>query len=553
MRLLSIVLAAAAVTVSSEVGAQPVARGVETISVPPVQGTVNEADSARLTSAVRAQVDAAGFTSLAAQRPELTGDALLETVVVADAQGCDVQTTLRTATGAPLRGHAICDSSSGQPIPGQVTSAVTQAVGSLLSSLPSASGRTVPPPPPPPPPSDPVAAEPPPPPPPPGVAVPLPPAEPGDAYVFETGINIHSKSFAGLGHIVAHQDKTGRFNGVFMLTAVKNETGRFSGALQFAFGNNVATQFYGGLGIGLILNKAEKFAGVAQVGGRISEAERFAGVAQLTVGMNRANHFAGVAQVGCVNIAHEFVGIAQIGPFNGSKRKFTGVAQVGLMNYARHHFAGLAQIGLWNAGDHASVSVLAQVSAANLVEKEVQTALQVGVANGVGSFRGGAQIALVTIAGNGSLSRLFDRDVRRDRSDFEGGIQLGAFNATFGPFEGGAQVGAANLAKSGFSGALQVAALANVSEASFAGALQLAPLNIVYDDFAGMAQIGAASFAENVQGTQIGALNVAGEVRGVQIGVFNRTRVLKGVQLGVVNWVADRSMLPVLPIMNLGW
>jgi hypothetical protein len=552
MRFLPIALGAAAVMVSSAAAAQPVARGVETISVPPVQGTVNDAESARLTTMVRSQVDAAGFTTLAAPRPELTGDALLETIVVADGQGCDVQTTLRTAFGPPIRGHATCEGGSDKPITAQVPGAVTRAVANVLSSLPSASG-SAPVPVPPPPPPDSIPETPPTPPPPAPVAVPPPPAPPGDAYVFETGINMRSRSFSGLGHIVANEDETGKFNGVFMITAVKNDTERFSGAFQFALGKNVSKRFYGGVSLGLITNHADKFTGIVQVGGRLSEAGTFAGVAQITPGMNEAKSFAGLVQLGGFNLSRELVGIAQIGAVNATKNRFAGVAQLGVVNYARKEFAGLAQIGLMNAGDHAKVRVLTQVSALNLVESEVQTALQVGVANGAGSFRGGAQIAVVTIAGNRGLSSLTDRQVQHDHADFEGGVQLGVFNATFGPFEGGAQLGAVNLAKSGFAGGLEIAALANVNEASFAGALMIAPLNIVYDEFAGMAQIGAASFAENVQGTQIGVLNVAGEVRGAQIGVFNRTRVLKGLQLGLVNWVADRDTLPVLPVMNLGW
>lgn len=123
---LSVLAFAGVLLVPSLAAAQPVARSVETISVPPVLGTVTDAESMRLTGLVRNQVDAAGFTSLAAARPELTGDALLETIVVADAQGCDVDATLRTKSGTPLRGHTTCDAASGKNVAAQVTSAVTR-------------------------------------------------------------------------------------------------------------------------------------------------------------------------------------------------------------------------------------------------------------------------------------------------------------------------------------------------------------------------------------------------------------------------------------------
>lgn len=531
----------------------PVARSVETISVPPIQGTVSDVEGARLTGLVRSQVESAGFTALAARGPDLTGDAVLETVVVADPQGCDVQTTLRTAFGTPLRGHSTCDASSGQPAAAaQVSAAVTQAVATVLSGLPNAKNITpvVPVPVPPVPPSDPIAQPPPSSPP----LPPPPPPPPTNGYAFETGINVHTATFSGLGHLVANEDDTARFNGVFMITAVKNDTGRFNGVVQLALGKNAAKEFRGGFAVGLLTNHIkDRFVGIAQMGIRLSETHKFTGVAQLTVGMNEANEFAGVTQVGAFNLARKFTGVAQIGGVNATKDKFAGVGQIGLGNYTRHDFAGLTQLGLVNAGDNTRVHVFVQAGAANLIDMETQAALQIGVANGAGAFRGGFQIGAVNINGRQNVDRLLDRKVETHNADFEGGLQLGVFNATFAKFEGGAQIGAVNAVKSGFEGGLEIAALANVDEASFSGAFQIAPVNIVYDDFAGAAQIGGANFAENVQGAQVGLSNIAGEVHGAQIGVFNRTRVLEGIQLGLLNWVADRDTLPILPVMNLGW
>ena len=65
-------------------------------------------------------------------------------------------------------------------------------------------------------------------------------------------------------------------------------------------------------------------------------------------------------------------------------------------------------------------------------------------------------------------------------------------------------------------------------------------------------QIGYWNMADDSYGCQCGVVNVANDVYGCQIGVFNYARKLYGCQIGWAD-VQTACMLPVLPILHLGW
>jgi hypothetical protein len=522
----------------------PVARPIGSIAVPPVQGTVGIDDGARLTQAVRQQVARAGYALVPTDRVELAGaDAVLETMVVADGQGCTVRASLRAGTSvAPSESSATCSNDPSQTSEQQIGDALSRAVSGSLATAQSSGA--------------PIAVEPPPAPPPPPAPLPPPPPPktPGDAYVFETGIDLETRSFAGLGHIVAGTDETKTFRGAFALTVVRNDIHDFSGGLAFAFGKNDVHRFRGGLSMGLLTNEADDVAGFAQIGLRKSEARsRFTGVAQVSVGWNDARRFAGVSQLALVNISREFTGVAQVGLGNVAHHGFAGGAQIGVVNYGGHELAGAGQFGVVNV--HVDGTQRALVQAAligNVVERETQSGLQIAPFDLFGRFKGGAQIGFVNLLGTKSPGDYFDRKGGRRRADFAGGLELGFLNAAYGNVEGGAQIGVFNVDKSSFLGMMQVGALTNVVDGDVEAATQIGAVNIVHERFAGFAQIGGANTSHAMDGVQVGIANFAGEAHGVQIGVFNRASSLKGVQIGLLNVIADRETLPVLPIANLG-
>ena len=85
-------------------------------------------------------------------------------------------------------------------------------------------------------------------------------------------------------------------------------------------------------------------------------------------------------------------------------------------------------------------------------------------------------------------------------------------------------------------GLLQVAGIANYCKDSFVG-LQIAPINVT----------GTVS-----GGWQIGLFNRVEAFTGLQLGLVNYAYQSKGAQIGLLNIISD-SMLPVLPIVNLGF
>ncbi|MBS2014484.1 MAG: hypothetical protein JST00_16480 [Deltaproteobacteria bacterium] len=538
---------------SSRAAAQT--RRAETIAVPPVRGTVTEDEGRRLTALIRDQVEAAGFQALAVGRPDPTGDALLETIVVSDPNGCYVKTNVARPRGGTRETSATCDGTAGVPMNAQVRIAVARSVESALSTLsssvtpppqvPITTPPVVPDPPPVPPvPSAPVAVD----PPQPDVA---PPAEPSDAYVFEPGVNLKTKTFYGLGHMVLGEDETTRFYGVFSLTAAHNDMDHFYGALQLAFGHNETKRFTGGVAFGFFDTTKEQFTGLAHLSLAKSEGGRVVGVVQATPGYTRMKSFGGVAQVSGAQLVKEFVGIAQVGGLSASKT-FAGVAQVGVVAYSGKELGGGLQAGVVTYVHRGNLNAIAQAATANFVDGEVRAGVQLGVANVFGRMRGGMQLGVMNFIGTDDLGTLWARHSARGEPSFQGGLQLSTWNALDGSFEGGAQLAGFNFTKGSFAGVLQAGAV-NLDEHDFAGVLQIAAVNVVYDAFSGVAQVGAASFAEKVRAAQVGLLNNGGEVHGAQIGVFNSARTLAGVQLGVVNWVRERSFLPVVPVMNLGW
>lgn len=538
---------------NSLAAAQPRAR-TETVAVPPVRGTVTEDEGRRLTTLIRDQVDAAGFQALRVDRPELSGDALLETVVVSDPNGCFVKTSVKSARGAAGEATATCDGTPGMPMNAQVRIAVSRSVQNALATLPSpgtAQVVPVPTPLPDPPPveptpaeSNPVATDP--------TSTPVvEPTGPNDAYVFEPGVNLKTRTFYGLGHMVLGEDDTERFYGVFSLTAAHNDMGRFHGVLQLAFGHNETKHFVGGASFGFFNTTKEHFSGLAYVALGKNEGERMIGVVQATPGLTKMKSFGGVVQVSGAQLTKEFIGIAQVGGLTATKA-FAGVVQAGGVAYSGKEFGGALQAGVATYVYKGKLHAIAQAATVNFVNGEVRGGAQVGAANLYGQMRGGAQIGVVNLIGTKDLGTLWSRHEERESPSFQGGIQVSTWNALDGSFEGGAQLAGFNFTKGNFSGVLQAGAM-NLDEHDFAGVFQLGAVNVVYDAFAGVAQIGVLDFAEKVQAAQIGGFNNGGDVRGAQIGVFNSARTLVGIQLGLVNWVRDRSFLPVVPVMNLGW
>lgn len=86
------------------------------------------------------------------------------------------------------------------------------------------------------------------------------------------------------------------------------------------------------------------------------------------------------------------------------------------------------------------------------------------------------------------------------------------------------------------NGLLQIAGIANYCKDGLVG-VQMAPINLT----------GTAK-----GGWQIGLFNRTEALTGLQFGLVNYAYQAKGVQIGLLNVISD-SMLPVLPIVNLGF
>jgi hypothetical protein len=543
-----------ALTVASRAEAQPIAVAPEAVQVKrieigPVTGTVSGALESSLPKMLRTQAAQSGFQIVASG-----GDAVLETMIVADDDGCTVRSTLKVRASGNVTDAAVgCRPARTRDE--QIATAVREATSGVLvlartQPAPIAKGAPGPPPPlPPPPPASPTAA--------------------GNGWVFEASpVNLRTAKFAGLGHMAVGTDETDRFRGVFALTIVHAQIDDFSGVLDFAFGKNESKTFRGGLAVGLLTNQVDDFSGVAEFGLRKNETKRFAGVAQIAVGESQADHFAGVLQFAALSKADDAAVVVQSG-FVCVTKQFAGVAQACAVNAAAHDFAGIVQIGIGNASFDGTLRAGAQIGVLNFVEREAQAGAQIGAANLFGRYRGPAQIGVFNLDGSKRPEDfIFGSFTGNGGADFEGGVQVGVWNATYHSFEGAVQAGGLNVTRASFRGGAQVGLLFDYVRGDFEGAFELGPGNMVLGKFMGFAQIGGGNLVgslmgsqigltnnalEEMRGAQIGVINVAHDARGLQLGVFNRARKLTGLQLGVVNWIADRDTLPVLPVANAGF
>ncbi|MFT3770689.1 MAG: hypothetical protein QM820_35135 [Minicystis sp.] len=417
---------------------------------------------------------------------------------------------------------------------------------------------------PPPPPR--VAAKPPPPPPPP---------EPRASVIAQVGIHNHADIFAGL----------------FQLGLATNEAGLFSGAFQLGLRANAAARFSGGVQISPTFNEAGAFTGVAQIGLGNTAASLF-GVGQIGVYncVDRASRAldripgSREKEVDPLQESRGYAGLVQLGVVNVARRDMWTAAQVGVVNHvAGAHFSGLIQAGPWSVVTGGDARALAQIGVVAVAERSFTGLIQAGVAAvDYQAFRGLVQVSGFSYVGWGLLREMHlptpGYSQRGPRSfqglaqigglaatdgDFDGGLQIAAFAGVNGDFHGGMEIGVVNYVDKEFFGFAQIGA-ANVAHGGFTGALRIGAVNVasdavtIYTDRQDRyrmrgAEIGAANVGiGGVDGVQIGVVNVGQEVRGVQIGAFNWCRELRGVQIGAIN-VCHKAMLPIMPVMNLGW
>lgn len=515
--------------------AQP-GQGVRSVAVPPVQGTVSNEEGARLTERVRRRVAASGLTVVPTETIELAGaDAILEALVVSSGEDCSLRVSSHVGASGPSKQFDAGCTNASEEVRG---AELERLVGASITELVSRpTGET-------PPPSTPPVTP---------TAVPEAPREKGNAYVFETGIDLETKAFAGLGHMVAGTDTTEHFRGAFALTVVHNEIHTFDGGLAFAFGKNEIETFHGAFAVGLLTNEVREFGGVAQVGLRKNAADgKFTGVTQVAVGWNEARRFVGVGQFAVVNIARDFTGVLQLGIHNHVAKGFTGGFQIAPSNYDRGDVQAIGQIGLYNHVRRGNVRGVVQLAGlANLAEHEAQLALQLSPVNMTRTFKGAFQIGLTNFLGTKAPGDYFeDREPSND-ADFSGALQLGLWNGAMRNVEIGAQVGFYNVDKSSVMGMLQAGAINGVSKNAEL-AFQIGGVNVVKERFSGFLEVGVVSSAGVMQGAQLGVANFGGDVRGVQIGVLNSAKSLRGLQLGLLNIGGEGAIVPVLPIFNLG-
>lgn len=514
--------------------AQP-GQGVRSVAVPPVQGTVSNEESARLTERVRRRVAASGLTVVPTETIELGGaDAIIETLVISSGEDCSLRVSSHVGASGPSKQFdAGCTNASEDVRSAELERLVGASITELVSRPVAQTPET-------------------PPTPPPAQAV-EPPKEKGHAYVFETGIDVETKTFAGLGHMVAGTDSTDHFRGAFALTVVHNEIHKFDGGLAFAFGKNEIERFHGGLAVGLLTNEVRDFSGIAMVGLRKNAADgKFTGVTQVAVGWNEARRFVGVGQVAIVNISRDFTGVFQLGIHNHAAKGFTGGFQIAPSNYDRGDVFAIGQVGLYNHVRRGNVRGLTQLGGlANLAEHEAQLALQLSPVNMTKTFKGAFQVGLANFLGTKAPYDYFEDRDPSNEADFSGALQLGLWNGAMRNVEVGAQIGFYNVDKSSVMGMLQAGAINGVSKDADL-AFQIGAVNVVKERFSGFLELGVVSTAKEMLGAQVGVANFGGEVRGVQIGVLNSAKSLRGVQIGVLNIGGEGAIVPVLPIFNLG-
>ena len=293
---------------------------------------------------------------------------------------------------------------------------------------------------------------------------------------------------------------------------------RFGGAAQLGLFNEI---------VGGVEDGSCPYVALAQLGALNRDACMYAALRSGLYNASSATFHGGV-DVGLVNRVERFEGVAEVGLVNVGRDAARDVLTLGVANLGARDFAGVAELGAvtWNARSFAG---LVELGAVNLTGSNWNGVVEIGVLNEVSEATSRA-----LFSGHREI------DFRRERSfSFHGLLQLGVGNALDASFFGVAEVALGiNHARDDFRGLVQAAGLVDWTEGDVFGLVSAAPINLVGHDFSGLAMIGA--------------VNVAGSAHGAQIGVVNVARELRGVQLGLVNFGGPRTLVPVLPIANVG-
>ncbi len=230
---------------------------------------------------------------------------------------------------------------------------------------------------------------------------------------------------------------------------------------------------------------------VLQIGWDVN-AYRFTGLFQLGLHTTETGEALTVLQAALWrNRTESFAGLLQLAPVNEAN-EFYGLVQLGAFNRIDREMIALGQLGLYNVVDR----------------RWLYLGLQAGVVNRLG-----------------------------ERARMAGIGQLGLFNQVERRMYGLFQLGAINW-----------------NEDARVGVLIQASLYNLVDDFAGLFQVGAVNHVEGeAYAAQLGVVNLARRITGVQIGLVNVARRLHGVQIGLINFARFGGLLPVAPLVNVGW
>jgi hypothetical protein len=273
----------------------------------------------------------------------------------------------------------------------------------------------------------------------------------------------------------------------------------------------------------------------------------FGGLATLALAHARTERFYGGLSLSLVrNDAGTHVGLAQIALGRNLADSFGGGVQLSITENRARSFVGLGQVALaynrslsfTGASQVAAFNWsrdfdgLLQLGAYNRTDDSFVGALQVGAFNhSRGTFSGVAQLGVLNAVGR-ELFAENEQDPRRHR--FAGLAQAGAVSTVHGDFYGLAQVGAASFTSEDFRGVLQVGAL-GAGAGSFHGLAQIGLVALSKESVGVQLGGGAIATGEHT-GLQVGALGTyAKSVAGAQIGVANLADRVRGVQIGVFN------------------
>lgn len=379
---------------------------------------------------------------------------------------------------------------------------------------------------------------------------PEPEPEAPNRYAIHPGVTARAGRFVGLLEIALATNDTRRAYTPIQLAGWKNRVGTFVGALQLSLRQNRADEeFVGATQVSLVDNDAVRFVGLAQIAPR-----------------NDVASFTGVGQVGLLNMVGEGA--------DGSDVRYVGLAQVGAVNVHHHDVYTLAQVGATNLGGRATMNAGASLSVATLhMDGDVRAGLQGGVvaltggdfsgivqagalAGTLRGFYGIAQVGLVSYVGNNLYREVFGFSVdnsENDRESFHGVVQAGAFAMVDHDVRALAQLGALATYVDEDAYALAQLGLVNYVGHSFYGVAQVGALNLS-DEVSAPFELGVVSYVgHDFYGGSFGAVNLARRVHGAQIGVVNVCERLYGVQIGLVNFAEKNGILPVMPVLNLGF